>query len=146
MNIRGLNDGRWKVKKKRGKRWKSAWIGKAKMQMVAFMLITVICFFMPLRTRPEWGSGQLSACSALITVRRSFIWRTFIYSFNFLSFMCSARTPHSSDTGVCRLECTAHFWLANVFQAFITFHVWMVNCILLYFGTTGRTALYIQRV
>lgn len=80
------------------------------MQMVAFMLITVICFFMPVRTRPGWASSQPSACSALITVRRSFIWRTFIYSFNFLSFMCSSRTPHHSDMGVCRLVCTANFW------------------------------------
>lgn len=63
------------------------------MQMVAFMLITVICFFMPIRTRPEWAGGQPEAGSALITVRRSFIWRTFIYSFNFLSFMCSTHTP-----------------------------------------------------
>lgn len=68
------------------------------MQMVAFTLITVIWFFMPIRTRPEWACGQPSACTALITVRRSFIWRTFIYSFNFLSFMCSAPTTRHCYT------------------------------------------------
>lgn len=89
-----MNDGQRRRRKemKVGVNWHS------QMQMVAFMLIAVICFFMPIRTRPEWAGGQLSACSALITVRRSFIWRTFIYSFNFLSFMCSARTPHHGDT------------------------------------------------
>lgn len=62
------------------------------MQTSAFMLITMICFFMPIRTCPEWADSQRSAYQVLITVRRSFIWRTFIYSFNFLSFMCSAHT------------------------------------------------------
>lgn len=32
-----------------------------RMQMVAFMLIAVICFFMPIRTRPEWAGGQPEA-------------------------------------------------------------------------------------
>lgn len=91
---------------------------QSQMQMVAFMLITVICFFMPIRTRPEWASDQPSACSALITVRRSFIWRTFIYSFNFLSFMCSAHTPHHCDMGVRCLECTANFLIGKYLLCF----------------------------
>ena len=111
---KGINDD-WRCRRKEmevGVDWQS------QMQIVAFMLITMICFFMTVHTRPEWASGQPSACSALITVRRSFIWRTFIYSFNFLSFMCSARTPHHCDMGERRLECTANFLIGKCPQSF----------------------------
>lgn len=101
----------------------------SQMQMEAFMPITMICFFMPVCTSPVRASGQPSACSALITVSRSFIWRTFIYSFNFLSFMCSAFTPHRCYMGARSLECTTHFWKGNVLWGFITFHVSIAYCI-----------------
>lgn len=106
------------------------------MQMVALMLITVICFFMPIRTRPEWASGQPSACSALITVRRSFIWRTFIYSFNFLSFMCSAPTPHHTSVS----------WVFAAWNALQIFDRQMSSELSLHFMLNGVFFIYIYFV
>lgn len=122
-----------------------------KMQMVAFLLVPVICLVSLVRTRPEWAGSRPSACSALITVGRSFIWRTFIYSFNFLSFMCSGRSQHSCDTSVCCLECAAAFFFFLIGRCLLSFHhmFWLSGKLYfsIYFGNKGqkKAGAYPQR-
>lgn len=80
---------------------------QSQMQM-AFMLITVICFFMPIRTCPWQSQGASSQPALLITVRRSFIWQTFIYSFNFLSFMRVPLSLHARRTWMYNIQAGMH--------------------------------------
>lgn len=91
-----------------GDKWteeiKLVWIGGAKCKQRFLYSSLWFVFSCPSARVLNEAAASPSAGSALITVRRSFIWRTFIYSFNFLSFMRFACVTHHSSTP-CGMHC-----------------------------------------